>query len=64
MYADNDKSAEQENFIQSVFMPGEDKNQGWIDVTIFRILELIASLLNYHFTIIRCDHYRTITVFF
>lgn len=40
-YADNDKSAERENFIRSVFVPGEDKNQVWIDVNIFATLELV-----------------------
>ncbi len=40
-YADNDKSAERENFIESVFVSGEDKNQGWIDANIFGTLELV-----------------------
>jgi hypothetical protein len=40
-YADNDKSVERENFIGSVFIQGEDKNQGWIDANIFGTLELV-----------------------
>jgi len=40
-YCDNDSSAERENFIGSVFVPGEDKNRGWIDAGIFGTLELI-----------------------
>ena len=34
-YNDNDGSKERENFIGSVFVPGEDKNQGWINADIF-----------------------------
>ena len=39
-YCDNDRSRERENFIGSVFVPGEDKNQGWIDADIFGTLIL------------------------
>ena len=39
-YCDNDKSTERENFIGSVYIPGEDKNQGWIDANIFGTLIL------------------------
>ena len=39
-YCDNDASAERENFIGSVFVPGEDKNQGWINADIFGTLVL------------------------
>ena len=39
-YCDNDKSTERENFIGSVFVPGEDKNQGWINADIFGTLVL------------------------
>ncbi len=39
-YCDNDASEERENFIGSVFVPGEDKNQGWIDADIFGTLVL------------------------
>ncbi|MFD0861444.1 sugar-binding protein [Sungkyunkwania multivorans] len=39
-YCDNDASAERENFIGSVFVPGEDKNRGWIDASIFSTLIL------------------------
>ncbi len=39
-YCDNDGSKERENFIGSVFVPGEDKNQGWIDADIFGTLIL------------------------
>ena len=40
-YCDNDTSKERENFIGSVFVPGEDKNRGWIDAGIFGTIELI-----------------------
>jgi len=40
-YCDNDKSLERENFIGSVYVPGEDKNQGWINADIFGTLDLI-----------------------
>jgi len=40
-YCDNDTSVERENFIGSVFVPGEDKNQGWVDANIFGTLVLI-----------------------
>ncbi|MDH3698857.1 MAG: CBM9 family sugar-binding protein [Flavobacteriaceae bacterium] len=39
-YCDNDGSEERENFIGSVEVPGEDKNQGWINADIFGTLEL------------------------
>lgn len=39
-YCDNDHSAERENFMGSVFVAGEDKNQGWKDASIFGLLEL------------------------
>ena len=39
-YCDNDGSKERENFIGSVFVPGEDKNQGWINADIFGTLIL------------------------
>ena len=39
-YCDNDGSTERENFIGSVFVPGEDKNQGWINADIFGTLVL------------------------
>jgi len=39
-YCDNDTSKERENFIGSVFVPGEDKNQGWINSDIFGTLVL------------------------
>lgn len=39
-YCDNDSSKERENFIGSVFVPGEDKNKGWIDADIFGTLVL------------------------
>jgi len=39
-YCDNDESAERENFIGSVFVAGEDKNQGWINADIFGTLIL------------------------
>ncbi|MDC7994810.1 sugar-binding protein [Altibacter sp. HG106] len=34
-YCDNDHSETRENFIGSVYVPGEDKNQGWINADIF-----------------------------
>lgn len=34
-YNDNDTSKERENFMGSVFIPGEDKNQGWINADVF-----------------------------
>lgn len=39
-YCDNDSSKVRENFIGSVFVPGEDKNQGWINADIFGTLIL------------------------
>ncbi len=40
-YCDNDSSKERENFIGSVFVPGEDKNQGYIDANVFGTLLLV-----------------------
>jgi len=34
-YNDNDTSKERENFIGSVFIPGEEKNLGWINADVF-----------------------------
>ncbi len=34
-YNDNDGSKERENFIGSVFIPGEEKNLGWINANVF-----------------------------
>lgn len=34
-YCDNDYSKEREHFMGSVFIPGEDKNKGWIDAGVF-----------------------------
>ena len=34
-YCDNDQSEFRENFIGSVFVKGDNKNQGWIDADIF-----------------------------
>lgn len=34
-YCDNDNSTERENTIGSVYVPGENKNQGWINADIF-----------------------------
>lgn len=34
-YCDNDRSKFRENFIGSVFVEGDNKNQGWIDADIF-----------------------------
>ncbi len=39
-YCDNDTSETRENFIGSVFVPGEDKNRGWIDAGIFGTIVL------------------------
>ncbi len=39
-YCDNDHSVERENFMGSVLVTGEDKNQGWIDAGIFGLLTL------------------------
>ena len=39
-YCDNDSSSERENFIGSVFIPGEDKNRAWIDADLFGTLLL------------------------
>ncbi len=39
-YCDNDGSPERENFIGSVFVPGADKNRGYIDAGIFGKLML------------------------
>lgn len=40
-YCDNDGSKERENFIGSVFVPGEDKNQGYINADIFETIQLV-----------------------
>lgn len=40
-YCDNDGSKERENFIGSVYVPGEDKNRGWIDANIFGTIKLV-----------------------
>jgi hypothetical protein len=34
-YCDNDSSIEREHFIGSIYVPGADKNRGWIDANIF-----------------------------
>lgn len=39
-YCDNDNSAEREHFIGDMFIPGEDKNMGWIDAGVFGQLNL------------------------
>lgn len=39
-YCDNDRSPERENFVGSVRVEGDDKNRGWIDASIFGLLEL------------------------
>ncbi|WP_405381368.1 sugar-binding protein [Maribacter sp. LLG6340-A2] len=39
-YGDNDESEKRENLIGSVFIPGEDKNQGWINANSFGTLIL------------------------
>lgn len=39
-YCDNDSSKERENFIGSVFVEGEDKNQGYINADIFETIVL------------------------
>lgn len=39
-YCDNDTSAERENFIGSIYVDGEDKDQGWKDAGIFNTLIL------------------------
>jgi hypothetical protein len=40
-YCDNDNSNERENFIGSIAVAGEDKNQAYIDANIFGTLLLI-----------------------
>ncbi|TPN85108.1 sugar-binding protein [Aquimarina algicola] len=40
-YNDNDGSKERENFIGSVFIPGEEKNLGWIDADVFGTILLV-----------------------
>lgn len=40
-YCDNDGTYNRESFIGSVFIPGRDKNQGWIDAGVFGTLELL-----------------------
>jgi hypothetical protein len=44
-YCDNDGSTIRENFIGSVFVPGEDKDQAWINADIFGTLVLKDSSL-------------------
>lgn len=39
-YCDNDKSAERENFVGNVAIAGTDKNRGFIDASVFGVLEL------------------------
>lgn len=39
-YNDNDHSPERENMIGNVFIPGQDKNKGWIDAGVFGSLLL------------------------
>ncbi len=39
-YNDNDGSPERENFIGSVFIPGEEKNLGWINADVFGTIVL------------------------
>lgn len=40
-YNDNDGNNMRENFIGSIYVEGEDKNQGWIDAGIFGEVELV-----------------------
>ena len=40
-YCDNDNSDHRENFIGSIFVPGQDKDRGWIDAGIFGTLVLM-----------------------
>jgi hypothetical protein len=40
-YCDNDGSLERESYIGSVFIPGTDKNQAWINADILGTLILI-----------------------
>lgn len=40
-YCDNDGNFNRENFIGSIFIPGRDKNRGWIDAGVFGTLELL-----------------------
>lgn len=44
-YCDNDGSTVRENFIGSVFVPGEDKDQAWINADIFGTLILTDGSL-------------------
>ncbi len=39
-YCDNDNSTEREHFVGDMFIPGEDKNMGWIDAGVFGQLNL------------------------
>ena len=39
-YCDNDHSEDRENFIGSIFIPGEDKDQGWKDAGVFNTIRL------------------------
>jgi hypothetical protein len=40
-YCDNDGTYDRQSFIGSIFIPGADKNVGWIDAGVFGTLELI-----------------------
>ncbi len=40
-YNDNDGNNVRENFIGSIYIDGEDKNQGWINAGVFGELELV-----------------------
>lgn len=40
-YNDNDGNFGRENFIGSIYIEGEDKNQGWIDAGVFGEVELV-----------------------
>jgi len=39
-YCDNDQSKEREHFMGDMFIPGEEKNMGWIDASVFGQLNL------------------------
>ena len=40
IHSDNDSSVERENFIGSILVHGEDKDQGWKDAGIFNTIIL------------------------
>jgi hypothetical protein len=40
-YCDNDGTFDRESFIGSIFIPGADKNVGWINASVFGTLELL-----------------------